>query len=356
MSIRISLKLLTAALALAIHGNALAQHDHSQHQAATPEPAEQPTPTDHTQHGTQTKESPPVEPVDHSKMDHSKMDHSGMDDKDADHSGMDHSQMGHGQPAESKPTVDHAAMGHGSGVTQQPIEPIPEITDADRAAAFAPVNHDAMEHASSINSMVLFNRLETWDADHGNGQAWEGSAWIGSDLNRLWLRSEGEREDRRTEASDLEVLYGRSVSPWWDVVAGVKHEFRPGDSRSWAAFGVQGLAPYKFEVQATAYVGESGQIAATVEVEYELLLTNRLILQPLVEARLSAKDEPEYGNGSGLNTIEAGLRLRYEINRRFAPYVGVVHERAFGDTADYHRAAGEDVRDTRVIAGLRIWF
>jgi copper resistance protein B len=322
MSIRISLNLLAAALALSIHGNALAQHnhsqrDHSQHQTATPEPAEQPTPTGHGQHGTQTRESPPVEPVDHSKMDHS------------------------------------------SGTTRQPIEPIeriPEITDADRAAAFAPVDHDAMEHASSINSMVLFNRLETWDADHGSGQAWEGSAWIGSDLDRLWLRSEGEREDGRTEASDLEVLYGRSVSPWWDVVAGVKHEFRPGDSRSWAALGVQGLAPYKFEVQATAYVGESGQVAATVEVEYELLLTNRLILQPLIEARLSAKDEPEYGNGSGLNTIEAGLRLRYEINRRFAPYVGVVHERAFGDTADYHRAAGKDVRDTRMIAGVRIWF
>lgn len=330
MSVRISLNLLAAALALAIHGNALAQHDHSQHGTKT-ETAEEPAHTGHEQHDAQ---SPPVEPVDHSKMDHSKMDHSDMD-----HNGM-----------------DHAAMDHGSGASQTPIEPIPEITDADRAAAFAPVDHDAMEHAASIHSLVLFNRLETWDADHGNGQAWEGSAWIGGDLNRLWLRSEGEREDGRTKASDLEVLYGRSVSAWWDVLAGVKHEFRPGDSRSWAAFGVQGLAPYKFEISATAYIGESGQVAATVEAEYELLLTNRLILQPLVEARFSAKDEPEYGNGSGLNTIEAGIRLRYEINRRFAPYVGVVHERAFGDTADYHRAAGEDVRDTRVVAGVRVWF
>jgi copper resistance protein B len=346
ISTRISLNLLAAALALAIHGNALAQHDHSQHQTATPPPAEEPARTSHEQHGMQTKESSLVETVDHSKMDHSGMDHGGMD----------HSQREHDQQTESKPAVDQAAMGHGSGAAKTTIEPIPEITDADRAAAFAPVNHDAMEHASSINSLVLFNRLETWDADHGNGQAWEGSAWIGGDLNRLWLRSEGEREHGRTEASDLEVLYGRSVSPWWDVLAGVKHEFRPGDSRSWAAFGVQGLAPYKFEVSATAYVGESGQVAATIEAEYELLLTNRLILQPLVEARLSAKDEPEYGNGSGLNTIEAGVRLRYEINRRFAPYVGVVHERAFGDTADYHRAVGEDVRDTRVVAGVRIWF
>jgi copper resistance protein B len=330
----------------------LAQHGHSQHQA-TPEPTEEPTRTGHEQHGTQTKKSPP-EPVD------SEMDHSGIDDNGADHRGMDHSRMEHGQQTMDKSPVDHAAMGHGSGAAQTPIEPIPEITDADRAAAFAPIDHDAMEHAPSINFLVLFNRLETWDADHGNSQAWEGSAWIGSDLNRLWLRSEGEREGGRTEASDLEMLYGRGVSAWWDVVVGVKHEFRPGDSRSWAAFGVQGMAPYKFEVSATAYVGESGQVAATVEAEYELLLTNRLILQPLVEARFSAKDEPERGNGSGsgsgLNTIEAGIRLRYELNRRFAPYVGVVHERAFGDTADYHRAAGEDVRDTRMVAGVRIWF
>lgn len=344
MPIRISLNLLAAALALAVHGNAVAQHDHSQHGART-EAVEPPPRTGHEEHDAQAEDETPAEPVDHSRM---------------DHGGMDPSQIQHGRQAEGPPPMDpskmdHSKMGHGSA-PQAPIEPIPEVTDADRAAAFPALEPHAMEHPPGINHLVLFNRLETWDADHGRGQAWEGSAWIGSDLNRLWLRSEGEREDGRTEASDLEVLYGRSVSTWWDVVAGVKHEFRPGDSRSWAAFGVQGLAPYKFEVSATAYVGESGQVAATVEAEYELLLTNRLILQPLVEARLSAKDEPGYGNGSGLNTLEAGLRLRYEINRRFAPYLGVVHERAFGGTADYRRDAGEDVRDTRVVAGVRIWF
>ena len=151
-------------------------------------------------------------------------------------------------------------------------------------------------------------------------------------------------------------MYGRSVSPWWDVLVGVKQDFRPADSRTWAALGIQGLAPYKFETSATAYVGEGGQFAATVEVEYELLLTNRLILQPLVEATFSAKDEPEYGNGAGLNKIEAGLRLRYEFTRRFAPYIGISHERLFGDTAEYHEAAGEHARDTRWVAGVRVWF
>ncbi len=152
------------------------------------------------------------------------------------------------------------------------------------------------------------------------------------------------------------MLYGRSVSPWWDVLVGVKQDLGRGDSRTWAALGIQGLAPYKFETSATAYVGEGGQVMATAEIEYELLLTNRLILQPLLEATLAAKDDPRHGTGSGLNKVEAGLRLRYEFNRRFAPYIGISHERLFGDTADYHQVAGERARDTRWVAGVRVWF
>ncbi|WP_454831919.1 copper resistance protein B [Pseudoxanthomonas wuyuanensis] len=332
---RISLTLLAAALAMAISGNAHAQHDHSQH-AAQPETA---TPTTGTQshagHETKADADRTGQAVDRSSMDHSQMDHSRHGDQ---------------------PPVDHAAMGHGTPATQAPIEPIPVVTDADRAAAFPALEHHAMEHAPTVNSFVLFNRLEAWDADHGTGQAWEGSAWIGSDLNRLWLRSEGEREGGRTEASDLEAMYGRSVSPWWDLLVGVKQDFRPADSQSWAAFGVQGMAPYKFEISATAYVGSGGRTAATLEAEYDLLLTNRLILQPLIEADLSFKDDPQRGVGTGLNKIEAGLRLRYEFTRRFAPYIGVVHERVFGSTADYHREEGGSVHDTRVVAGVRLWF
>ena len=119
---------------------------------------------------------------------------------------------------------------------------------------------------------------------------------------------------------------------------------------------MQGLAPYKFEVQATAYVGDGGRVEANVEAEYELLLTNRLILQPLVEVDFAAKDDEARGVGSGLSKAEAGLRLRYEFTRRFAPYVGVVHERAFGRTADLREADGEPVTDTRFVVGLRTWF
>ena len=274
---------------------------------------------------------------------------------------MDHAHMGHAMPKAGAAGMDHGAMDHGAmnhgaaGKSEQPVTPIPVVTDADRAAAF-PALTLHMEHASEVNSMVLFNRLEGWDADHGSGLAWEAQAWIGTDLDRLWLRSEGERSDGHTESADLEVLYGRSVSAWWDVVGGIRHDFNPGDSQTWAALGVQGLAPYKFEVQATAYLGKSGQTAANIEVEYELLLTNRLVLQPLVEANFHGKDDPRRGIGAGLSTAEAGLRLRYEFTRRFAPYIGVVHERAFGKTADLRAAEAEATRDTRVVAGVRIWF
>ncbi|TQU76538.1 copper resistance protein B, partial [Xanthomonas perforans] len=190
----------------------------------------------------------------------------------------------------------------------------------------------------------------------GTGLGWEGQGWIGTDLNRVWLRSEGERTDGQTESADLEVLYGRSISTWWDVVAGVRHDFKPGASQNFAAIGVQGLAPMKFEVSATAYLGEGGQTAANVEAEYELLLTNRLILQPLVEVTAYGKNDPLRGIGSGLSTAEAGLRLRYEFTRKFAPYIGVVYERAFGNTADMRREHGESFEDTRLVVGLRTWF
>lgn len=275
----------------------------------------------------------------------------------------EHAAMGHCTPAAATPDDDcppeHAAMGHCTPAKrgpQEPREPIPPVTDEDRAAAFPALRHDGMSHGTAVYSRVTFNRLEAWDADHGTGQAWEGSASIGGDVQRLWLRSEGEREGGRTASSDLEVLYGRGVTPWWDVVAGVKHDFRPTSSQTWAALGVQGMAPYFFEISATAYLGESGRVAAALEVEYEMLLTNRLILQPLIELEFNAEDDPLRHIGSGLSKAEAGLRLRYEVTRRFAPYVGVAHERTFGRTTDYHDAEGESSRDTRVVAGVRVWF
>lgn len=261
-------------------------------------------------------------------------------------------------PALAQDHSHHVHQGHGTEAEPhaQPRTRIPPITDADRAAAF-PELHHTMHHGDGIHGFLLVDRLEAWDGGgHGTGQGWELQGWLGGDVHRAWLRSEGEREGGETHTADVELLYGRSVTPWWDVVAGVRHDFGPGDSRTWAAVGVQGLAPYRFETQATAYFGRSGRVEAVVEVEYELLLTNRLILQPVVEATFAGRDDAARDVASGLASSEAGLRLRYEFTRRFAPYVGLVHERSHGGTAQLRRDAGDPTSDTRWVVGLRTWF
>ncbi|RXR07596.1 copper resistance protein B, partial [Pseudoxanthomonas composti] len=294
--------------------------------------------------------------MDHSQMDHSQMDHSQMDHSQMDHSQMDHSQMDHSQMDHSQ--MDHSQMDHSQrdhGGRALPRTPIPVLTDADRAAAVAPAHPHAM-HDDGVNRYVLLDRLEAWDAAPGTGLAWEAQGWIGTDLDRLWVRSMGERTGGRLASADVELLYGRSVSRWWDVVAGLRHDTAPGPAQDWLALGVMGLAPYRFEVQATVYLGKAGQAEARLEAEYDVLLTNRLILQPAVELSLQARDDARRGVASGISTAEAGLRLRYEFKRRFAPYVGIVHERSFGRTAELREVAGERARQTRWVAGVRVWF
>ena len=274
------------------------------------------------------------------------MDHGAMQ-------GMDHGAM-QGMDHGAMQGMDHAAKGRDESAPKEPREPIPPVTDADRAAAFPVLA--GHEHGQSIHTYFLVDKLEVFDSDPGIGANWEGLGWIGSDTNRLWLRSEGERADGETESADIEALYGRSISPWWDVVVGVRHEFKPGTSQNFLAFGVLGLAPKKFEVEATGYVGQHGQTAARVEIEYDLPFTGRLILQPAIEANLYGKSDPQRGIGSGLSTIDAGVRLRYEFTRKFAPYIGLEYERAFGNTADLRRDESERVDDTRIVVGLRTWF
>jgi copper resistance protein B len=354
------------AVGLLLAFNAAAQ-DHSQHQMPMPQDHSQhqmPAMQDHSQHQAKpkakTKPKPKAKPVAKPKskaaqptapVDHAAMGH---EMPAAEPAAVDHSAMGH-DTAQPMP-MDHAAMGHTMPrPADQPVTPIPVLTDEDRAAAAPPPN-DHPVHDNTIQHFVLLNRLEGFDAADHTGMEWEGQAWIGTDLNKVWLRSEGERAGGHTESADLEVLYGRAFARWWDVVAGVRHDFKPGASQDFAAIGVQGLAPYKFEVEATAYIGQSGQTAARLEAEYETLLTNRLILQPLVEVNFYGKNDERRGIGSGLSTAEAGVRLRYEFTRQFAPYIGVVHERAFGRTADIRREEDEDVNDTRFVAGIRIWF
>lgn len=264
--------------------------------------------------------------------------------------GHGHGAQGHG-PA-------HQLPGQGSAGTREPVEVpglLPPITDADRTAAF-PALQGHTVHDDYLAWHLLIDQLEYQDADDGSTFAWDIEGWLGGDIDRAWLRAEGERLVGETEHAELQLLWGHATGPWWEAVMGLRQDFKPGSPQTWAALGLQGMPLYGLETEATAFVGEAGQTALRLEADYDLLLTNRLILQPLVEATVAAKDEPERGIGSGLNKVEAGLRLRYEFNRRFAPYIGISHERMFGDTADYHRAAGEHLRDTRWVAGVRVWF
>ena len=304
---------------------------------------------DHSQMGASKQPKKPAS-VDHSKMDHGSMQGS-MDS-------MDHSKMGHGgMEGMDHGAMDHSKMDHGSAnaPTTTSRTPIPVLTDADRKAAFPPLGGHEV-HDSGINSFFLLDQLEYQDADEGSTLAWDASGWVGGDINRLWIRSEGERTNGVTEDAELQLLYGRSIGPWWDVVAGVRQDFKPESPQTWAAFGLQGMALYEFEAEATAFIGENGQSAARLEGEYDILLTNRLILQPTAEANFYGKNDPERGVGSGLANTEVGLRLRYELVRQFAPYIGVTWSRSYGKTSDQIRDEGGDVDEARFVAGIRMWF
>jgi copper resistance protein B len=232
---------------------------------------------------------------------------------------------------------------------------IPRLTDAERQAAFPDVEGHTV-HDQAVHYFALFDRLEWQGGGDDGGIGLDGKGWIGRDRDRLWFRAEGGTEAGRVGDARAHVLFGRQFSRWWDIVAGIRQDFSPGPAQTWAAVGVQGLAPYWFEIEATAYVGESGRTHARFEVEYELLLTNRLVLQPLLELDLSGKSDPERGIGSGLSSTEAGVRLRYEFRRELAPYAGVTWNRKYGHTADLAEAAGGPASRARLVTGLRLWF
>jgi copper resistance protein B len=232
---------------------------------------------------------------------------------------------------------------------------IPRLTDEDRKAAFPEVAGHAA-HDDAVHYFVLLDQFEWQVTDGASGINLDSKGWVGRDRDRLWFRAEGDADGGRVGEAQAHVLYGRQFSRWWDVVAGIRQDFRPGPAQTWAAIGLQGLAPYWFEIEATAYVGASGRTHARFEVEYELLLTNRLILQPLVEVEVFGKSDPERGVGAGVSTTDAGFRLRYEFRREVAPYVGVVWNNKWGKTADFADAAGEDTGGARLVMGVRLWF
>lgn len=213
-------------------------------------------------------------------------------------------------------------------------------------------------HDNTIFSKWMLDRLEYRDTSTDNSTYWEGQAWIGSDTNKLWLKTEGSRVNGETDDAELEAYYSRAVAPFWDAQVGIRHEFSTTEmpARDWLGVGFQGLAPYLFEVDATAYVGQHGRTALRFKGEYDLLLTQRLVFMPEVEFNAYGKKDPEKMRGSGLSDASLTLRLRYDIRREFAPYVGVTWTQKYGGTADYARAAGASVSETFLLAGVRVWW
>ncbi|MCF8105056.1 MAG: copper resistance protein B [Desulfohalobiaceae bacterium] len=213
-------------------------------------------------------------------------------------------------------------------------------------------------HDNELFAVFKGDRLEYQTREGEDVLLWDVEAWIGSDYNKIYLESEGTRliHEGEFDEAEVELLYGRTLASFWDLRAGIRHDFEPHPTRTFAALGVQGLAPYWFETEATAYLSEDGDVSADLEVEYDILLSQRLILQPRLEAGASLQEVEELGIGQGITDVELGIRLRYEIRREFAPYVGISWSRKIGETADFAEAEGEDSSLVSFVLGLRFWF
>ncbi|VTO14728.1 Copper resistance protein B precursor [Brevundimonas vancanneytii] len=215
-----------------------------------------------------------------------------------------------------------------------------------------------VENGDIRTTAVLIDSIEASFGDGADGYSWGAQGWTGGDINRFWWKTEGEGEiDGKLHEAEVQALYSRAIAPFWDVQAGVRQDFRPdGDDTTHLTVGVQGVAPYWFEMSAAAFLSTEGDLTARAEAEYDQRITQKWILQPAIEVALSASDIPELEIGSGLTSVTAGLRLRYEIRKEFAPYVGVEWTRSLGDTADYAKARGQDPEDTRFVVGIKAWF
>lgn len=254
------------------------------------------------------------------------------------------------EPAGEKgatPHMDHGSMQGGS--------PPPDARDPHAWSdgyARGPL-HLADEHSTGS---LLVDRLESVSARDNVSTEYDLQAWYGRLYDRAVLKAEGEVDGGKLHDARTELLWGHAVRAYWDTQLGVRHDGGEKPDRNWLALGIQGLAPYWFEVDATAYVGEQGRTALRLAGEYELLLTQRLILQPRVEANFYGKNDDARERGSGLSDARLGLRLRYEIRREFAPYLGIERSNKYGGSADFARTGGQRASESRVVAGLRFWF
>ena len=213
-------------------------------------------------------------------------------------------------------------------------------------------------HGGGAFYYVEVERFEYRSNDGDPLLLWDAQGWYGDDKDKLWLKTEGEYDfsAEQFEEAEIQALWSRAIGPYFDFQAGLRHDFAPGADRTFGVIGVQGLLPYLFEIDAAAFVSDDGDVSARIEAEYEFLITQKLILQPRTELNFAVQGVSTAGIGSGLSTAEIGARLRYEICREIAPYVGVSWERSVGETADLKRISGEEPGTVSFVAGMRIWF
>ena len=237
-----------------------------------------------------------------------------------------------------------ASLIHGASWAEEPASAPPGVPTTD----------------NRIHGFFLMDQLESRFTRHGaDALQFNGFGWLGGDYHRVWVKPEGTKiYDGPWEDVDVQLLYGRLIAPFWDFQTGLRYSQASSDGppRGSAVVGVQGIAPYWFDVEAALFVSHRGEVSARVELEYDLLLGQRLILQPRLETNLAAQTVRALGIGQGVNDLEVGARLRYELRREFAPYIGVAWTRKFGETADLARAQGDRVDTLQFVVGVRFWF
>lgn len=361
---------------------ALAQHgDHGQHHPApAPAPIEaapaKPAPDPHAGHHPPPAAAVPDPHAGHHPAPAAAADpHAGH--RPAPAAAAPDPHAGHGQPPAAAAPDPHAAhravarsadpdQATGADTTPPTAPPPPAALAGPANAADLVYGAEEMaearemlreEHGSIETFKLLIDQAEAKIGDGRDGYGLDAQAWYGGDIDKIWLKSEGEgRFGEKPEKVEVQALWSHAVDPWFDLQIGLRHDFRPDPERTHLVLGAQGLAPFWFEVDGALFLSDKGEVTARAEAEYDLRLTQKLILQPRVELELSAQAVPEIGLGSGLTSGEIGARLRYEIIPEFAPYVGVEYERAFGGTADFARAQGEDAGGLSLVLGVRTWF
>ena len=278
------------------------------------------------------------------EMDHSSMH---MGDMDMGDSSMDMSHMNHG--AMSMGSMDMGRM-QGGKVPLDARSP-----DYSQGRDFGPIAPPKMM-GNGIMKSVLINQFEVANSQGKINGGYDVDAWLGTDWNRLALKAEGETADSKLEDARTELLWRKPVDIFWNTELGVRHDSGKEKRRTWLALGINGMSPYWLDLGATAYFANQNRAALRLEAAYDWRITQRLLLQPSVETHLYGKDDLERDIGKGLSDLHAGLRLRYEVTRQFAPYIGVESTYSYGRTADMLRAKSESTHNTVVVAGVRLWF